>query len=199
MRAFALVATLLVPFTAATAQTATAPDGEAQPALPPRGQADESPTQFSCTLQKLLKGEKCAWEWDAKAGAASSSVAAENSKKAATVARACASAATHPDETKADPQAQRACEEEIARTSVEKCGLEGRFLFEDDQGHLSTAARPCVDALLRVLARTGTKTSGGDAKEKPADDGTPAAPARSAKTPHTKTKSKAQAPVLLKI
>lgn len=147
------------------------------PPAPPRMPADESPTQFACTVEKLLKGERCAWEYEGAAAAPSPSVAAENSRKAAAIARGCAEAATHADASHPDAALLKGCEAEIAKLSFEpRCTLEGRLPLADADGRLATAARACVDALLRVVTRTRVAAAPETPSAAPAHDSPPASP-----------------------
>src|SRR3954471_9093454 len=82
---------------------------------PPRMPVDERPTPFACNLERLLKGERCTFEFDPVPAASSESLAHENSRHAARASRSCVEAATRPEELLADAMLRKMCEDEIAR------------------------------------------------------------------------------------
>src|SRR4051794_6281822 len=82
---------------------------------PPRMPIDERPTPFACNLDRLLKGERCTFEFDAAPGAPSESLARENSRQASRASRSCAEAATRPEELAPDATLRKMCEDDIAR------------------------------------------------------------------------------------
>ena len=126
------------------------------PRPPPRMPVDERPTPFACNLERLLKGERCTFEFDPAPGAPSDSLARENSREAARASRSCADAATKPDDLHPDPTLRKMCEDDIARIALEQCTLEGRVAFADDEGRVVASAAPCVEELARALSRTRT-------------------------------------------
>ncbi|MBS2021450.1 MAG: hypothetical protein JST92_03515, partial [Deltaproteobacteria bacterium] len=104
------------------------------------------------------------------------------------------SAATGPDDDKPDAAAKKACEADIARLSLEKCSFDGRFPIEDDKGKLAVSARPCAEALMRVLAKTMTQVSGGDARAPEAEESAQA-PKAQPRGPKAKKTKAADAPL----
>jgi hypothetical protein len=138
------------------ASGAFAQDAEGPPAPPPRMPADETPTHYACTLERLFRGDRCTFEFTPVAGAPSEAVARENSEAAAGAARFCREAATPGDEHRADPTLRKMCEDEVARVALDGCTLEGRIPLRDAHGRVATAAGDCADSLGQVLARTRT-------------------------------------------
>ena len=127
------------------------------PRPPPRMPVDERPTPFACNLERLLKGERCTFEFDPAPGAPNDSLARENSRQAARASRSCAEAATKPDDVHPDSTLRKMCEDDIARIALdEQCTLVGRVPFADDDGRLVASAGPCVEELARALSRTRT-------------------------------------------
>jgi len=150
MRLGRLVLALFLPL------AALAQDTEGPPRPPPRQPVDETPTHYACTLDLLLRGERCTFEFAPAPGAASEALARNNSQAAAIAARFCPDAATPRDEHGADPTLRKMCEDEVARVALEACSLEGRIPLRDAQGHVAVDAADCADALGRALARTRT-------------------------------------------
>jgi len=149
MRLLSLVLGLLLAF-AARAQD------EGPPKPPPRMPVDETPTHYACTMDRLLRGERCTFEFDPVPGSNDDSLARDNSKSAAVAARYCADAATPQYEHRADVTLRKMCEDEVARVSLDGCSLGGRIPLEDHQGRVAGAASECADSLGHVLARTRT-------------------------------------------
>ena len=135
---------------------ASAQDAEGPPRPPPRQPVDESPTHYACTLDLLLRGERCTFEFTPAPGQASEALARDNSQAAAMAARFCPEAATPRDEHGADPTLRKMCEDEVARVALDSCALEGRIPLRDAQGRVAVGAAECVDSLGRALARTRT-------------------------------------------
>ena len=135
---------------------AFAQDAEGPPAPPPRMPADETPTHYACTLERLFLGDRCTFEFTPVPGAPSEALARENSAAAAVAARFCGEAATPRDEQSADPTLRKMCEDEVARVALDGCTLEGRMPLRDAHGRVATAASECADSLGQVLARTRT-------------------------------------------
>jgi len=131
-------------------------DAEGPPAPPPRMPADETPTHYACTLERLFRGDRCTFEFAPVPGAPSEALARENSDAAAAAARFCREAATPRDEHRADPTLRKMCEDEVARVALDGCTLEGRIPLRDAHGRVATAAGECADSLGQVLARTRT-------------------------------------------
>jgi hypothetical protein len=136
--------------------SAFAQDVEGPPKPPPRMPADESPTHYACTLERLLRSQRCTYEFDPKPGEQSDSVARGNSQAAAAAAKFCPAAATPQDEHHPDALLRKMCEDEIANVSLNGCTLEGKVPFSDAQGHLAIGAQECAESLGHVLARTQT-------------------------------------------
>src|SRR5438094_8012209 len=86
MRLLSLVLGLLLAF-AARAQD------EGPPKPPPRMPVDDAPTHYACTLDRLLRGERCTFEFDPVPGSTADSIARDNSTPAAGAAPYCAAAA----------------------------------------------------------------------------------------------------------
>ncbi|MFL5369744.1 MAG: hypothetical protein ACJ78Z_06100 [Myxococcales bacterium] len=126
------------------------------PKPPPRMPVDERPTPFACTVDRVLRGEHCTFEYEPGSREPSESLARENSRKAARASRACTEAATRPEEIDADPTLRKMCEDDIARIALDQCTLEGRVAFADDDGRVVASAGPCLEELARVLSRTRT-------------------------------------------
>jgi len=133
-----------------------AADGTDLPKPPPRMPVDERPTPFACTLERVLRGERCTFEYDPGSREPNDSLARENSRRAARASRSCSEAATRPEEIDADPALRKMCEDEIARIALDQCTLEGRVAFADDEGRVVASAGPCLEELARVLSRTRT-------------------------------------------
>src|SRR5438067_5886233 len=150
MRLATLTIALLLGF------SAFAQDAEGPPRPPPRMPADDSPTHYACTLERLLRGERCTYEFDPTPGARSESVARDNSQAAAVAARVCSAAATPQDEHRPDGTLRKMCEDEVARGSLDGCTLDGRMPLKDADGRVSSAAQECAESLGHVLARTQT-------------------------------------------
>jgi len=130
------------------------------PRPPPRMPVDDRPTPFACNLERLLKGERCTFEFDPAPGSGAEPRAHENSRHAARASRSCAEAATRPDELQPDAMLRKMCEDDIARIALdEQCTLGGRMPFADDDGRLVASAAPCVEELARALSRTRTMAS----------------------------------------
>jgi hypothetical protein len=136
--------------------SASAQDAEGPPKPPPRMPVDDTPTHYACTLERLLRGQRCTYEFDPTPAARSESVAQGNSKAAAIAARFCLAAATPQDEHRPDGMLRKMCEDEVARVSLDGCTLDGRFPLSDAQGHVASAAQECAESLGHVLARTQT-------------------------------------------
>ena len=49
--------------------------------LLPRMPADETPTHYACTLERLLRGQRCTYEFSPQPAARSDSVARDNSQE----------------------------------------------------------------------------------------------------------------------
>ena len=81
MRLATLTLALLLGF------SASAQDAEGPPKPPPRMPVDGTPTHYACTLERLLRGERCTYEFDPVPAARSESVARDNSQAAAIAAR----------------------------------------------------------------------------------------------------------------
>ena len=111
---------------------------------------DERPTPFACNLERLLKGERCTFEFDPAPGAPNDSLARENSRQAARASRSCAEAATKPDDLHPDSTLRKMCEDDIARIALEQCTLEGRLAFADDDGRVVASAAPELAESLRA-------------------------------------------------
>jgi len=126
------------------------------PKPPPRMPVDERPTPFACTLERVLRGERCTFEYEPESRQPSESLARENSRRAARASRSCSEAATRPEEIDADPALRKMCEDEIARIALDQCTLEGRVALADDEGRVVASAGPCLEELARVLSRTRT-------------------------------------------
>jgi hypothetical protein len=135
---------------------AFAQDAEGPPKPPPRMPVDDTPTHYACTLELLLRGERCTFEFAPTPGPVSEAVARDNSQAAAVAARHCADAATPRDEHRADETLHKMCEDEVARVALDGCSLEGRVPLRDAQGRVASAASECADSLGHVLARTRT-------------------------------------------
>src|SRR5207302_11261160 len=90
------------------------------PRPPPRMPVDERPTPFACNLDRLLKGERCTFEFDPAPAAPSESLARENSRQASRASRSCAEAATRPEELAPDAALKKRCEYDIARIALEQ-------------------------------------------------------------------------------
>ena len=135
---------------------AFAQDTEGPPKPPPRVPVDETPTHYACTMDLLLRGERCTFEFTPAPRAASEAMARDNAQVAAVAARFCPEAATPRNEHGADPTLRKMCEDEVARVALEGCALDGRIPIRDGQGHVAEAAAECVDSLGRALARTRT-------------------------------------------
>src|SRR5438552_12582517 len=86
-------------------------DGEGLPKPPPRMPADETPTHYACTLERLLCGQRCTYEFSPQPAARSDSVARDNSQAAAVAARFCSPAATPQDEHRPDGTLRKMCED----------------------------------------------------------------------------------------
>ena len=136
--------------------SAFAQDREGPPKPPPRMPVDETPTQYACTLERLLRGERCTFEFDPQPGEPSEPTARENSRAAAVAARYCAAAATPVTDERSDATLRKMCEDDIARIALDVCSLEGRLPLRDSHGRVASAASECVDSLGHVLARTRT-------------------------------------------
>jgi hypothetical protein len=126
------------------------------PRPPPRMPVDERPTPFACTLARLLKGERCTFEFDPAPGEASESLARENSRQAAQASRSCGEAATRVDDIHPDPTLRKMCEDDIAKVALDQCTLQGRVPLIDDEGRVVRSGGPCVEELARALSRTRT-------------------------------------------
>src|ERR1700750_740645 len=85
---------------------------------PPRMRVDESPTQFACTMQRVLRGEECTFEFEPAEGAPDDAVSRENSRHAGSVARCCADAATRVDTSPPAATPRRMCEDDVARLAL---------------------------------------------------------------------------------
>src|SRR5438874_5350540 len=136
--------------------SASAQDAEGPPKPPPRMPVDGTPTHYACTLERLLRGERCIYEFDPVPAARSESVARDNSQAAAVAARFCSAAATPQDEHRPDGTLRKMCEDEVARVSLDGCTLDGRIALQDARGHVASAASECAESLGHVLARTQT-------------------------------------------
>jgi hypothetical protein len=136
--------------------SASAQDAEGPPKPPPRMPYDDTPTHYACTMERLLRGERCTYEFDPKPGEHSDSVARGNSQAAAVAARFCPAAATPLDEHRPDGTLNKMCEDEVAAVSLVDCTLDGRIPLSDSQGHVASAAQDCAESLGHVLARTQT-------------------------------------------
>jgi len=149
---------LLVILAASFALPAPAADrtGTDLPRPPPRMPVDERTTPFACNLDRLLKGERCTFEFDPSPRAPNESLARENSRQASQAARSCAEAATRPEDLGPDATLRKMCEDDIARIALEQCTLDGRVAFADDDGRVVATAAPCVEELARALSRTRT-------------------------------------------
>src|SRR5262245_25654580 len=121
MRLERLVIALFLPL------AAFAQDLEGPPKPPPRQPVDETPTHYACTLDLLLRGERCTFEFTPAPGAASEALARDNSLAAAVASRFCPDAATPRDERGADTTLRKMCEDEVARVALDSCTLEGRI------------------------------------------------------------------------
>jgi hypothetical protein len=151
MRLATLTVALLLGF------SASAQDAEGPPKPPPRMPVDETPTHYACTLERLLRGERCNYEFDPiPATARSESVARDNSQAAAVAARFCSAAATPQDEHRPDGMLRKMCEDEVARVSLDGCTLDGRMPLKDADGRVASAGQECAESLGHVLARTQT-------------------------------------------
>ena len=131
-------------------------DTEGLPKPPPRMPADETPSHYACTLDRLLRGERCTYEFAPAPAAATEAVARENARAAAGAAHYCIEAATPPDEQRPDTTLRKLCEDGIAQVALDQCSLEGRFRLQDAHGSVSSQASECADSLGQVLARTRT-------------------------------------------
>jgi hypothetical protein len=136
--------------------SALAQDAEGPPKPPPRMPADETPTHYACTLERLLRGERCTFEFDPRPGEPSEATARENSQAAAFAARFCADAATPLTDERADATLRKMCEDDVARVALDGCSLEGRLPLRDAHGRVASGASECADSLGHVLARTRT-------------------------------------------
>lgn len=135
---------------------ALAEDAEGPPKPPARMPADETPTHYACTLEALLEGARCTYEFSPAPGAPSDSVARDNAQAAAIAARYCKEAATPIDEHRPDAALRKMCEDEVARVALDGCSFEGRIPLRDARGRVAAAASECADSLGHVLARTRT-------------------------------------------
>jgi hypothetical protein len=135
---------------------AAAADRTDLPKPPPRMPVDERPTPFACTVERVLRGEHCTFEYEPESREPSESLARENSRRAARASRSCGEAATRPEEIAADPMLRKMCEDDIARVALDQCTLEGRVALADDEGRVVASAGPCLEELARVLSRTRT-------------------------------------------
>jgi hypothetical protein len=136
--------------------SALAEEAEGLPKPPPRMPVDDSPTHYACTLERLLRGQRCTYEFTPKPVARSDSVARDNSQAAAAAARFCSAAATPQDEHRPDGTLRKMCEDDVARVSLDGCTLDGRFPLQDAQGRVAMDAQECAESLGHVLARTQT-------------------------------------------
>jgi hypothetical protein len=150
MRLGTLALALALPF------AALPQDAEGPPRPPPRMPADETPTHYACTLERLLRDERCTFEFDPAPRAPSDAVARDNSKTAAVAARDCADAATPRDEQRPDATLRKMCEDDIAGVALDGCSLGGRIPLQDPQGRVASGASGCTESLSQVLARTRT-------------------------------------------
>jgi hypothetical protein len=132
-----------------------AADGDL-PRPPPRMPVDERVTPFACTFERLLRGERCTFEFAPETREPSESLARENSRKAARASRWCAEAATRPEEIDPDPTLRKMCEDDVARIALTQCTLDGRVALADDEGRVVASAGPCVEELARAMSRTRT-------------------------------------------
>lgn len=135
---------------------AAAADRTDLPKPPPRMPVDERPTPFACTMERVLKGEPCTFEYEPESREPSEALGRENSRRAARASRSCTEAATRPEELAADPTLRKMCEDDIAKVALDQCTLDGRVSFADDEGRVVASAAPCLEELARVLSRTRT-------------------------------------------
>src|SRR5438034_9797133 len=105
--------------------SAFAQDVEGPPKPPPRMPADETPTHYACTLDRLLRGDRCTYEFAPAPAAATEAVARDNARAAAGAARYCIEAATPPDEQRPDAALRKICEDRVAGVALDVCSLEG--------------------------------------------------------------------------
>jgi hypothetical protein len=148
----------LVPLALALALPAAAfaQDAEGPPKPPPRMHTDETPTHYACTLERLLRGDRCTFEFDPRPGEPSEATARENAHAAAIAARFCGDAATPLTDDGADSTLRKMCEDDVARVALDGCSLEGRIPLRDAHGRVASGASECADSLGHVLARTRT-------------------------------------------
>ena len=113
-------------------------------ALPPPA-ADEGPTAFACTIDKLLRRERCTFEGLAPPVATPArTLASQNAALAAGAARGCASVPAG--------ALRLGCEREVADASLSPdCTLGGAARLADEAGRLVPAARACVTRLRAAL------------------------------------------------
>jgi hypothetical protein len=142
---------------------ALAGSGSAQqsdlPAPPPRYPVDGVPTQNACTTRLLIGDHSCTFEVDVPAGPPDETRAHENEKAAAIFARACGTAATHPDDMQPDPLLTKSCEASVAQVALNFCSFEGRVALIDEQGRWALRGRECASRLQGALARTRTQAT----------------------------------------
>ncbi len=150
MRLGTLALALALPF------AAFPQDAEGPPRPPPRMPADDAPTHYACTLERILRDERCTFEFEPAPRAPSDALARENSKAAALAARHCAEAATPRDEQRPDATLRKMCEDGIAGVALDGCSLGGRIPLQDGEGRVATGASECTASLTQVLARTRT-------------------------------------------
>ena len=132
------------------------------PRIPDPMPVDDSPTPFACTLEKLLRGEKCVLEVDPKPTLEGPAQSQQNIALAgAGAARVCAAAAIAPGEKAADETLRQACEKDVAQAAIASCGLDGRAALQDSGGRLGLSARGCAGKLHEIVARTRAEAAVG--------------------------------------
>src|SRR3954451_17320101 len=80
------------------------------PKPPPRMPVDERPTAFACTVERVLRGEHCTFEYEPGSRESTESLARDNSRRAARASRACTEAGPRPEEIDVDPMLRKMCE-----------------------------------------------------------------------------------------
>ena len=147
---------------AALSLAALAASAQDAPKIPDPMPVDDTPTPFSCTLEKLLRGEKCLLEVDPQPTLAGPAQAQQNIAWAgAAAARVCAAAAVAPGEKGADEALRQACEKEVAQAAIASCGLDGHAALQDAGGRLGVSGRGCAGRLHEIVARTRAQAAVG--------------------------------------
>lgn len=113
-------------------------------ALPPPAPVDDGPTAFACTLDKIVRGDRCTFEGAAPSAAQSADLAWRNTTLAASASRGCAKVPAGP--------VRASCERDIAEASLApECTLGGERPLADAGQRLVPAARACAARLRAAL------------------------------------------------